>query len=139
MSLITQVTSIRTEDFDSEQRKWIGKLLAPINQFLLSATTAINGNITFGDNIPCQTVTMSFTYGGETDFPKVFKWNLPNKPVEVRVCAATEDGAGVAIVIAWSYTSNSLVSISQFWKLSASGVSTLSVGSLYNITLRSQP
>lgn len=136
--LIPQLTSIRTEDFPSE-KTWISKLLLPINQFLLYTTKAINGNITFGDNIPCQTVSLAFTYGGVADFPKVFKWNLPVKPVEVRVCSALENSSGIAVVIAWSYGNNGLVSISQISKISTSGVSSLTVGSVYNIVLRGQP
>lgn len=135
--LIPSITTIRTEDFP-EQKGWISRLLLPINQFLLSVTTAINGNITFGDNIPCQTQTLAFVYGAATDFPKTFAYRIVNKPVELRVCAATENGVAVAIGINWSF-SNGNVSISDFFKISSAGVSELTVGASYNIVLRGLP
>lgn len=138
MSLIPALTTLRAEDFDPEQRKWIGKLLFPLNQFLLAATSSINGNITLGDNIPCQTQVLNFVYGGAGDFPKRFLWKQTDKPVEIRVAQALEDSSGVAVVIAWTF-SGSQVSINSMVKLTSSGVSALSEGSTYIITLRGQP
>lgn len=136
--LIPQITTLRTEDFPSE-KEWISKLLFPLNQFLLNATSAINGNITFTDNIPCQTQTLSFTYGSSADFPKTFKWNISNnKPIELRVCSATENSVAIAVLPTWSYT-NSVVTITGFVKLSSSGASGLTVGASYNIVVRGQP
>ncbi len=139
MSLIPALTALRTEDFDPEQRKWIGKLLFPLNQFLTSATNAINGNITYGDNIPCQTQVLNFVYGGESDLPKSFLWRLTaGKPIELRVAQALEDGVPCVIGIAWNYA-NSQVSVSSMVKLTTSGASALTVGSTYIVTLRGQP
>ncbi len=138
MSLIPALTTLRSEDFDPEQRKWIGKLLFPLNQFLLAATSSINGNITLGDNIPCQTQVLKFTYGGSGDFPKKFLWKQASRPVEIRVAQALEDDDGVAVVIAWTY-SGTQVSISSMVKLTTSGASALTEGSEYTITLRGQP
>lgn len=135
--LIQSLTTLRSEDFP-KQRDWIGGLLFPINQFLLSATSAINGNITLGDNIPCQTQTFAFTYGGDSDFPKSFLWKLSSKPIELRVCQATEDADPVALVPAWNYNNGQVV-VDHFVKLTASGVSSLVAGSDYNIVLRGQP
>lgn len=135
--LIPTLTTLRSEDF-AKQRDWIGGLLFPINQFLLSATSAINGNITFGDNIPCQTQTFTFTYGGASDFPKSFLWKLASKPVELRVCQASEDANPIALVPAWNYNNGQVV-VDHFVKLSVDGVSSLVTGSDYNIVLRGQP
>lgn len=135
--LIGSITTLRSEDFPT-QREWIGKLLFPINQFLLSATSAINGNITFGENIPCQTQALSFSYGGESNFPMSFKWSLAPKPVELRVCSAYEDGIPIIALVSWSY-SEPQVSVAEILKLTSSGVSVLSVGSQYNLVLRGQP
>lgn len=136
--IIQAISTLRTEDFGPNEKPWIGKLLLPINQFLLAATSAINGNIELGINIPCQTQVMTFVYGASTDFPKTFLWKQANKPVEMRVAQALEDGAPIALVISWSY-SNTQVSIASMVKLTTSGVSALTVGSTYNITLRGQP
>lgn len=135
--LIPSLTTIRVEDFPT-QKEWIGSLLLPLNQFLLSAISAINGNVTFGDNIPCQTQSLLFSYGAETDFPKTFKWNLPNKPVEIRVCSATENDLPIGIVAVWAYA-NGQVSITSLVKVSTSGAAALVRNSRYNIVLRGQP
>lgn len=139
------ISGIRTEDFPSEQ-KWIAKLLQPLNQFLLSATNAINGNITYTDNIPCQLIKMNFTYRTTADFPMIIKWNIAQNnsnasltpPTEVRVCSATENGTAIAIVPAWNY-SNGIINFTYFTKLTSSGVTGLTAGSKYNIILRGQP
>lgn len=135
--LIPELTSIRVEDFP-DQKSWIGKLLLPLNQFFLSTVSAVNGNITIGDNIPCQTQVMSFVYGSSTDFPKSFKWNIPDRPLELRIASATEDGVPIALVPAWSYA-NGNVSITTLVKLSTSGVSELVTGSTYVVTVRAEP
>lgn len=137
MSLIPSLTTLRVEDFPSQQ-EWIGKLLLPINQFLLAATTSINGGITFGDNIPCQTQTLNFTYGGASDFPKTFLWKITSAPIELRVCSATENGVPVAMVPAWSYT-NSQVTIAGLILLKSTGVTALKAGAVYNVILRGNP
>lgn len=136
--IIPSQTTIRVEDFPKEEQKWIGRLLFPLNQFLLAATSAINGNITPGDNIPSQDQVFNFVYGSSTNFPMVYAWNLPNAPVEVRLASITENASAIAAVISWSY-SNGLVSLGSVVKLTTSGVSALTVGSTYNIVLRGNP
>lgn len=136
--IIPSLTTIRVEDFPQPEQKWIGRLLFPLNQFLLSATTAINGNITFGDNVPSQTQVFNFVYGSSKDFPKVFAWTLANAPLEMRLASITENASAIAAVISWSY-SNGLVSLASVVKLTTTGTSALTVGSTYNIVLRGNP
>jgi hypothetical protein len=136
--IIPSQTTIRVEDFPKDEQKWIGRLLFPLNQFLLAATNAINGNIAFGENIPSQDQTFNFVYGSTASFPMVYAWNLPNAPVEVRLASITENSSPIAAVISWSY-SNGLVSIGSIVKLTTSGASSLTVGSTYNIVLRGNP
>lgn len=135
--LIPSLTTIRVEDFPTE-REWIGKLLFPLNQFLLSATTAINGNISLGDNIGCQTQVIQFTYGSTLDFPKQFKYNLTQRPIELRVCSVTENAVPIAVVHEWEFN-NGVCYINNIYKVTTSGVSNLVVGRNYSIILRAQP
>ena len=138
------ISGIRVEDFPS-QKDWMPKLLGPLNQFLLSATNAINGNLTLTDNIPCQTITLIFTANG-SDFPKNISWSINQNnnnasltpPVELRVCSATENGSAIAVVPAWSYA-NGTITISYITKLTRSAASALTVGAVYKIILRGQP
>lgn len=135
--LIQEVTTIRTEDFPT-QREWISKLLFPLNQFLLSAVTAVNGNITHGDNIPCVTANFVFVYGSESDFPRTFKYSLPSRPVEARICSATENGTPVVLGMAWYYDQNQ-VFVTKIVKFTSEGTSTLTRGATYNIVVRALP
>jgi len=137
MALIGSITSLRVEDFPG-QNSWIGKLLFPLNQALSAFTNALNGNITYGDNIPCQTISLRFTYGGTTDFPKPIKWQYMATPVELRVCSATEDETAIGVLPIW-YFSNGQIYISNIVKVGTGAVSTLASGSVYNIVLRAQP
>jgi len=144
--LIPSLSTLRTDDFPPDVQKWISRLFFPLNQFLISATTALNGNITLTDNIPCQLIQLVFTYGSAADFPKISKWTVSQNnlgasispPVEVRVCSATEDGLAIAIVPAWSYA-NSTITFKNLFKVTATGIAALNVGSKYNIILRGQP
>lgn len=144
--LIPTISTLRVEDFPGEQ-SWIARLLLPINSFLTAATAALNGNITLGDNIPCQTFTLSFTYQAATDFPKQVSWKLSQNqlgsnvlpPVEIRVCSATENGSGIAVVVAWSY-GNGSIAFPYIVKLNADGTTgVLKIGATYNIVMRGQP
>lgn len=135
--IIPAITSLRVEDFP-DQKQWIGKLLFPINQFLLSVTKAVNGNIRLGQNIPCQTQSLVFTYGGTSDFPKSFRWNYVDNPVELRVCSAKESDTAIGVIPIW-YFSNNMIFISNILKVSSTGVSSLTAGSNYNIVLRAEP
>lgn len=134
MSLIPSSTTLRVEDFP-EQKEWIGKLFLPINTLITAFTSAINGNITYGDNIPSVTQALEFVYGGPTDYPKKFRWTLPVKPVEVRVAQAFEDNTPVAVVCAWSYADNQ-ISITEFVRLSSFGAQELVERSNYKIIVR---
>lgn len=136
--LLGSNSNLRAEDYPSEH-SWISGLLFPLNQFLSSVTSAFNGNITFGDNIPCQTIALKFMYGGSSDFPKSVKFTVPNvSPVELRVCSATENSSAIAVIVAWSYASGQ-ISLSSIYKITSAGVAALTVGYQYNIVMRAQP
>lgn len=137
MAVIGSISSLRVEDFPTE-RDWIGKLLFPVNQFFTAATGAINGNIAFGENIPGKTFSVKFTYGGTSDFPKLFKWDLMSTPVELRVCSAFEDNTAIGLIPVW-YFSNGQIYVTEFNRVSGGEVSTLTADSVYNIVLRAQP
>jgi hypothetical protein len=132
--LIQNQNTVRTEDFENQQG-WIDKLLFPLNQFILSTINAVNGNITFGDNIPCQTQTLTFTYAATSDFPKTFAWKYKSRPIELRVCQAAENGVSIALIPIWSY-GNGTITISNLLKLTTAGVVALTAGSQYVVTLR---
>jgi len=136
MSTIQSNTTLRTEDYPSEQ-SWIGLLLFPLNQFITQVTQQLNGNITFGDNIPGVTHNLFFVYGGASDFPKPFKWTLNLPPTEVRLCSATENNVPIAVIFAWGY-SQGQISITNVYKITNNGATGLTSGSSYRIIFRAQ-
>lgn len=142
MSLIPTFTTLKVEDFP-DQRSWIGKLFFPLNNFVLGAISAVNGNLLLGQNIPCQTKTLSFTWNGQSQLPVSFAYTLPSTltPVELRICSAFENSKAITLLCSWSYA-NSQVSLTNLWKVvdgTTPQVSRLTVGNTYTFTVRLQP
>lgn len=135
MRISTGVNTLRVEDFPS-QKDWIERLFYPLNQFITSATQAINGQITFGDNIPGVTQNLRFTYS-TSSFPISFRWTFQLQPVEVRLCSAYENDVPVILVFSWSYASGQ-ITIQSVFKITSAGVVGLTTGSVYNLTFRGQ-
>ena len=134
MGQIASAPNLRVEDFPG-QKDWIGRLFEPINRFFLDSSNTLNGNVTLGDNIPTQTSTLSFTHGGDTDFPRTLAWTLRAAPVEVRIAKATENSVPVILVFSWSYA-NGVLFVNDIRKINSASVSELTRGASYNITLR---
>lgn len=132
--IIPSSPQLRSEDFDQTVQPWIGRLLSPLNTFITSVTTAINGRLTFVENVLGQEKLLSFTYASNT-LPLKFMVSFSGTVKSLQIVAATEDGSPVAVVPAWS-VSGTTVSITDLVKLSSGAASTLQVGSKYNLTVR---
>jgi hypothetical protein len=135
MSQIPSVTTLKTEDFPSEQ-SWIGNLFLPLNDFLTSVVGIINGNVLFGDNIPTQTQTLTVKPG--TQLPLVFKYTLKPNPTELRVCRATKNGSPIALLTSWSISSGQ-ISFFIAGEVSNGVISAPSSTSTYSIVVRINP
>lgn len=133
MSRIFQVTTIRTEDFPSEQRQWMPRLLTPINLFITNVTQLLNGRVQFVDNIPARDVNLSFSYAGR---PQRFRWDLPLQPNILWVGRAFENGALIPLCSTWNYDADSDNVIVDFFKLTGA---TLTQGAQYRIFVRVVP
>jgi len=133
MGKITQSSTLRVEDFDSEQRKWLPRLFAPINLFITSVTNVINGRIEFGTNIPSQDALLSFTYGSSA---QRFTWGSNLTPRVLWVGQSFEGNDNIALVPQWTYdASTGMISVNF---LKADG-SALTVGQSYKVFVRVAP
>jgi hypothetical protein len=129
---------LRAEDYDTETQKWIGRLLAPLNTFISSATAAINGRIAFVDNCLGQQKSLTFSYSSGTlplSFVITSSVSTTWTPKSLAVVQATENGNPVIILAAWSVSGTS-VKITDLVKLASGVASALTSGATYNLTVR---
>jgi len=68
MALLPKISKLQAEDFDKDQRKWIGKLLQPLNSFMQSVVSALDKNITVNQNMQGQIRSISVTGGTGVSF-----------------------------------------------------------------------
>jgi hypothetical protein len=80
MSRLPPIQRLVTEDFP-EQKKWLGKLLQPLNQFMESIYSTLNKNITIADNLAADIRTIEL----DGTFPVNLSWSLTAKPIAVVV------------------------------------------------------
>jgi hypothetical protein len=97
---------IVSEEFP-EQRKWLPKLIAPLNSFLEQVTQGLNKNITVQDNLDAEIKTITVS-----EFPYIFSYSKPPKSVTVGKYPSLPTGTGI---VTWYYTGTALsVSIDGF-------------------------
>lgn len=137
---IKTTTLLKLEDFP-DQKEWIGKLVSPINDFFTQAIKIINDGIVFPDNYIGKDFLFQFTYQSDAiTLPLKFKWPLQTKPNALTVVSALENGVPIIAAVAWSFTTDSSVQLTQIVKLTgAGGVSVLDAGSKYEIRARVTP
>lgn len=135
MSTINSNSTLRVEDYPATYRKdLLPRLFQSLNLFITQVISTVNGNIEFGVNIPAQDNFLEFNFDGS--YPN-FKWALKKVPNFIVVGEVLEDGNPIGALVTWSYDSSTgLITISQIVKISTSGVSGLSVGSKYQMELR---
>lgn len=133
MPRIPPLTTLRVEDFPSEERKWLPRLFLPLNQFLTSASNTINGRVDFGANVPAQDMTLSFSFDGSA---QRFRWNLAQAPKILWVGQSTEAGLPVALNASWSYDSSTQNVSVSFFKLDGTA---LTSGTDYRVFVRAVP
>ena len=96
------------EDFPEEQRKWLPKLLSPLNQFLESTYAALNKNLTLEDNIRGKKFVFDIGAGTTTIEAK---WDAPERPSLVllgQVTTEAGDATALVIGIIWTYAAGSV-------------------------------
>lgn len=81
MALLPKITRFQAEDFGKDQRKWIGKLLQPLNSFMSNVVSALDRNISVNQNMQGQIKAISVTGGSITKF----KYEPSQRPAVVIV------------------------------------------------------
>jgi hypothetical protein len=131
MAKVDPFSALRLEDFPS-QREWISTLFLPLNSVLQQITTALNGQTTFGDNIPSFTKVLS---GSNLRLPVTFQLTQKFTPTQMVVSHASREGTAITMAGAWSFSGDT-VTVSELFQISASGNTALETGAKYSITLR---
>lgn len=132
--IIPTSPTLRSEDFDKSAQSWIGRLLSPLNTFITSATSALNGSLTFVDNMLGQQKSLKFTYASNT-LPISFQLSFSGTAQSLQVVRATENSSPIIVHAAWSASGKSLT-ITDLVKLSHGTASTLTQGAVYDLTVR---
>ncbi len=72
-----------------EAPDWILKVLEPLNQFMDSASIALRGKLSFGDNVLCETKEFQFTHAVEQNI--TFSLKSYSGLLVVKVPDSTDD------------------------------------------------
>lgn len=137
MATVTSPPTIRTQDFPVKEQEWIGRLLTPLNSFMTSVVSVINGNLEFGVNQVGITTELEIT-AGNASFPRTIAYGLSRNAQELRVAQALKNGSPVILAIAWRQEGTSIVLTSAV-EISSAGANALTIGARYNIRVRVQP
>ena len=139
MAKIPTISRIVTEDFPSDVRPWINKLLGPLNTFMSANVFALTSHLTFTDNILGQENLIDFTYQGTQSLPS-YLITMNATVIDVKVCQATENQTTpIAAILSWKITQSNQVQITGITKFSNGVASPLTVGARYQIRVRSTP
>lgn len=132
------------EDFP-EQKTWISPMFYVINRFITFVIQALNGGLSFGDNISGQEQIFDFVFSsGTASFPKKIKWKLADKPRALYVVEASEETSltarvAVMVLASWEFADDGTVTITDMARIDTSGVDTLTTGKRYKIRVRVTP
>lgn len=131
---ITPLSQISVADFPKEQQKWLPLLLQPINQFLQSVTTAMQGNLDFKNNFLGQTQNLNFTFS-TTTLPIKFAVTMTGTPQSLVCVSATQGTTPIVLLPAWKLL-NGNIYITDI-ALVVGGVTSLPVvGTAYSMQVR---
>jgi hypothetical protein len=141
MSRIKATQGLTIEDVPQDHRMWMNKFIPPINDFFSQAISILNGGMLFGDNALGKDYVFDFTYQSDAlTLPIGFLWTLSSSPKSLQVASATEDNVPVNISVAWSFTENGQVQLTEIVKFTTvPAVSALSAGKRYKIRVRVTP
>lgn len=68
MAQLPKISRLQQEDYPSETKKWISKLLQPLNSFMQSVTSALDRRLTINQNIQGQIRTLNVVGGKAVSF-----------------------------------------------------------------------
>lgn len=125
-----------------QQREWIEPMFRVINDFFAQVGSALKGRLTFLDNFLGEERLFDFVYQSQTlTFPQKFQWGLVALPRALQVVSAKENDEPVILCVAWEYTAEGQVQLTDMVLLESAGpsVAALTVGARYKIVVRVTP
>lgn len=122
---------LMTEDFPKEQGTWIGRLLSPLNDFMLSVSAALSNQLTIQENLAMEAKELDVLVEASGTYPIKFKTKFNLKPVALWIGNVVEvAGSPMPITSAvyadWSET-NGIISINN--------LTGLTTGKRYRVTV----
>lgn len=119
MAKLPPISRFLREDF--QEVSWIEKLLQPLNQFMTLVYSALNANLTLGENMRAQIKELSITTDGSGDATASFAWGLTSIPTDLWVSRVVSVGTAptAAVSVDWSYDGQA-INITQFHGLASS-------------------
>jgi hypothetical protein len=112
MATLPTVRRLVVEDFQQE-KKWIGKLFDPVNNFMESVLSAFNRNLTLKENLAADIVSVTLSSVPTATTPAPVAWALRRAPVAIFVGqVARADGAAftlsAAVGVQWEFGTKGL-------------------------------
>lgn len=140
MSKIRATQRLIVEDFP-DQKAWIGKLFSSINDFTTQAIKAINGGLDFSENSNGVERELGVTFNSYANsLPLGFRWPLATRPHALQVVQALENLVPIMVVVAWEFTADGDVQITDAVKLTNTpAVLALVSGNKYKFRIRVSP
>jgi hypothetical protein len=110
MAKISSIKRFFTEDFPSDVRPWISeKLLVPLNQFINQTVDAVNGGLTFADNLKAK--KYDIIIAKSQVYPIKVNWALNEVPSAMflaRFVADDNSTPAAAVSVFWLYDANQI-------------------------------
>lgn len=111
MSKINSTKRLVLEDFPSEVRSWLTKLIQPLNQFTSEVIAALSSGLTIADNLKAKKYDV--TIAVSQAYPIKLAYTLNEKPTSVQVAYCMEDTGSpttptAAYCVWWSYSNSEL-------------------------------
>ncbi len=108
MAKLSTIKRLIMEDFPSDHRKWLGKLITPLNSFLEQVYKVLTKGITIDDNLKAEQTQLVLNAGETT---RKIKWTLNEKPNVVLIGKITYDNGDLPstqISMYWSYANSQI-------------------------------
>jgi len=99
---IPQPPHFSAEDFPTESRVWIGKMIGPLNHFLSSVYAALNASLTVHDNLNAEIRSVTFEQGKQVTIAT----NLKTKPIGALVL---KSNPAIPIALDWSCSGKNVI------------------------------
>jgi len=97
------------EEFEAQQRTWIGRLIAPLNNFIEQIIQAMSQGLTLADNLKAQKIELKIS--ANQVYPIKQLYTLNEKPFEVRLAQIREATGAVPaapVLVHWELLNSSL-------------------------------